>query len=191
MLDLMRAFRPLVGDFLSTIVFIVAVNVFKDVRLAIVLGIVAAICQFAFLLSRRQPIALMQGMSLLLVLVLGIAALLFADPRFVMIKPSIAMFAIAGVMLRRGWMLRYLPQSAREHVPEAVIIAFGYGWAGLLFVTGAVNLVLALTAPIASWAFFNAIVPPVTELGLFSLQYVVMRQLVRRKLRSASAPLNA
>jgi intracellular septation protein A len=188
MLDLMRAFRPLLGDFLSTIVFIIAVEVFKDVPLAIVLGIVAAICQVAFLASRRQPIALMQWMSLVLVLVLGGASLLLADPRFVMIKPSIAMFAIGCVMLRRGWMLRYLPARACEHVPPSVIIAFGYGWAALLFVTGAVNLLLALTAPIARWAFFNAVVPPTSQLALFLLQFVVMRQLVRSRLRSASAP---
>ncbi len=188
MLDLMRAFRPLVGDFLSTIVFIIVVEAFKNVRLAIVLGIVVAIFQLGFLLYRRRPIALMQWMSLLLVLVLGGAALISNDPRFVMVKPSLAMFAIGGVMLRRGWMLRYLPSSARAHVPAAVIIAFGYGWAALLIATGASNLVLALMAPFASWALFNAVVPLSSELALFVLQYLVMRQLVRRKRRATHAP---
>lgn len=43
MRDLAGAFRPLAGDFLSTIVFIIVVEAFKDVGLAIVLGIVVAI----------------------------------------------------------------------------------------------------------------------------------------------------
>lgn len=187
MRNLLRAFRPIVGDFLSTIVFIIAVEVFKNVPLAIVFGIAAGIGQFAVLLWRRQHIALMQWMSLVLVLVLGGASLILADPRFVMIKPSIAMFAIGAVMLRRGWMLRYLPPAAVDDVPPNVIIVFGYVWAVLLCVMAAINLALALLAPLATWVFYNAVVPLSCQLGLFLIQYLVMRQLVLSK-RSAANP---
>ena len=56
----------------------------------------------------------MQWMSLGLVVVLGGATMLTQSPRFMMIKPTIVHFAVATVMLRRGWMLRYLPEIVRK-----------------------------------------------------------------------------
>jgi Intracellular septation protein A len=44
------------------------------------------------------------------VVVLGGATMLTQSPRFIMVKPTIVHFAVAAVMLRRGWMLRYLPE---------------------------------------------------------------------------------
>ncbi len=55
--------------------------------------------------------------SLALVVVLGGATLLTKDPRFVLAKPSIGHFAIGAIMLRKGWMLRYLPPIVSETIP--------------------------------------------------------------------------
>src|ERR1700730_15653614 len=44
------------------------------------------------------------------VVVLGGATMLAQSPRFTMVEPTIVHFAIAAVMLRRGWTLRYLPE---------------------------------------------------------------------------------
>jgi len=44
----------------------------------------------------------MQWLSFALVVVLGAAALLTDDPRFMMAKPSIVHFAVGAVMLRPG-----------------------------------------------------------------------------------------
>lgn len=184
MLNLLRAFRPLVGDFLSTIVFIVAVEILKDVRIAIVIGIASGIVQFAYLWLRGKPIAAMQWMSLFLVVTLGGASLLTADPRFVMAKPSIGGAAIGAVMLQRGWMLRYLPPRVTQHLSPAVPITFGYVWAGLQFVLATANLAVALRCGLAIWAWYTAIVPLAAQLGLFLLQYAVMYRLVRRSIRA-------
>ena len=70
--------------------------------------------------------------SLALVIVLGSATLLTHDPRFVLAKPAIGHFAIGAIMLKRGWMLRYLPPIVTETIPEYVTFA-GYAWAALMF----------------------------------------------------------
>ena len=49
-------------------------------------------------------------MSLGLVVVLGGATMLTQNPRFMMVKPTIIHLAVAAVMLRPGWMIRYLPE---------------------------------------------------------------------------------
>ena len=74
--------------------------------------------------------------SLGLVIVLGGATLLTHDPRFVLAKPAIGHFAIGVIMLKRGWMLRYMPPIVTENIPEYVTVA-GYAWAALMFVLGA------------------------------------------------------
>ena len=85
---------------------------------------------------KGQPLGFMTYASLALVIVLGSATLLTSDPRFVLAKPAIAHFAIGAIMLKRGWMLRYMPPIVAETIPEYVTIA-GYAWAALMFALGA------------------------------------------------------
>jgi len=54
--------------------------------------------------------------------------------------------------LRRGWMLRYLPDIVLRNVPEPTIVAAGYAWAGLLAALGLANLFVALRLDFATWA---------------------------------------
>ena len=96
----------------------------------------------------------MQWMSLGLVVVLSGATILTQSPRFVMLKPSIVHFAIAAVMLRRGWMIRYLPEIVLQNVPEPTIVAAGYAWAALLAVLGLSNLIIALHFDFVTWAWY-------------------------------------
>ena len=128
-------------------------------------------------------------MSLGLVLVLGTATLLAQSPRFMILKPSFVHFAIAAVMLRRGWMTRYLPAIVHENVPETVIIGAGYAWAGLMVVLGAINLVLAAQSDIRVWAWFISFGAIGAKLAAFLLQYAVFRMMVQRRLRRARAAM--
>ena len=53
--------------------------------------------------------------------VLGpIRALLTDDPRFVMLKPTLIYCIVGTVMLKPGWMTRYLPPIAREITEKSV-----------------------------------------------------------------------
>src|SRR6202035_5935963 len=93
---------------------------------------------------KGEPLSFMTYASLALVIVLGSATLLTSDPRFALPNPSIAHFAIGAIMLKRGWMLRYVPPIVTETIPEYVTFA-GYAWAVLMFALGAGTIAVALT----------------------------------------------
>lgn len=180
--DLLRTFRPIVSDFLSTIFFIIAYEISSDIILATLVGIGVSIVQFLWFRFRRHDIALMQWASLFLVLVLGTATLLTRDPRFVMIKPSIAGTAIGIVMLKNGWQLRYMPPIVQENASRLFLVVWGYLWSALYFVLAAANIYVALKLGTKDWAAFNATVSWMAPLALFIVQYAMIRQVVRRNI---------
>jgi intracellular septation protein A len=123
-------------DFLSTILFLIAHAASGSVRTAAGVGVAAGLVQFGRLYFAARRIDLMQWSSLALAMVLGGAAILTRNPRFVMVKPSIVHLAIAAAMLRRGWMIRYVTPIARQNVPETTMVAAGYAWAMLMAALG-------------------------------------------------------
>ena len=80
-----------------------------NVLLATGVAIAGAVAQVIYAHLKGQQLGFMTYASLALVIVLGGATLLTSDPRFVLAKPAIAHFAIGAIMLKRGWMLRYMP----------------------------------------------------------------------------------
>src|SRR4051794_3334432 len=102
-------FARLASDFFSTIVFLAIYLTTGNVLLATAVAIAGAIAQLIYARIKGQELSYMTYASLALAIVLGSATLLTHDPRFVLIKPSIAHFAVGAVMLKRGWLLRYLP----------------------------------------------------------------------------------
>lgn len=182
MMDLLKAFKPLAADFLSTIIFVIFVEVTKNVILATAIGIATGVLQFIWYWIRGNKIELMQWASLALVVVLGSATIYTHNPHFVLVKPSISMFAVAGVMLKRGWQNRYLPPIVQEHTSPGFLIMWGYLWSALYFILGAANLYVAFNYPLQVWNTYTAFVPTFAPLGLFLIQYLSIRMAVRRKL---------
>src|SRR5947209_10094223 len=117
-----QVFKQLFADFFSTIVFLAIWAATGNIYVATGVAIAGAIGQFALARHKGRALGAMNWASLGLVIVVGGETVLTRDPRFVMIKPSIAHFAIAAVMMRRGWMLRYLPPFVKEHVPANAVI---------------------------------------------------------------------
>jgi intracellular septation protein A len=189
MKDFVFAARPLLADFFSTLVFVILMLLHVDVRIAIAAAVVVGAGQVVYLKLRHRPVAALQWLSLGLVLVSGAASLLTHDPRFVMAKPSVVYLLVAWAMLERGWMLRYTPPIARDHVAD-LMIGFGYAWAGLMALSAAANLLVA-TLFTAHWTTFIAIFPLVSKIGLFLVQFAVVRTIARRRIIAARAPLAA
>lgn len=179
-------FAKLGQDFLSTIVFLVLYLVTGNVLLATCVAIAGAIAQLIYARIKGQKLDVMTYASLALVVVLGGATLLTNDPRFVLAKPSIGHFAIGAIMLRKGWMLRYMPPIVSETVPEYVTIA-GYAWAALMFALGAGTIGVALSGDMKLWVFYVTVVLISAKIAAFAIQYVVLRLLVTRRLRAAAA----
>jgi intracellular septation protein A len=172
--NLIYAGRALVADLLPTIAFAVMIALKVDVRIATGVSVAISIAQIAiYALVMKKPVAPLQWASLGLVLVFGSAGILTNDARFLMAKPTLIYTIIGVVMLKRGWMLRYLPPIALEH-GAAAQVAFGYVWAGLMFLTAAANLVIAIGYP-AYWPVVLAIFPTVSKIVLFAIHFTTVR----------------
>ncbi len=186
------ALRQLLSDFLSAIVFLVVYGLSDNIYLATAAAVGVAAAQFLFMKLTGRPIDAIQWMVLGLVLVLGAATFITSDSRFIMVKPSIIHCAVGAVMLRRGWMIRYLPPIARDNLPESVMVAAGYAWAALMFVIGLVNLIIATGFSFRVWAWFITFGAIGAKVAAFLIQYAVFRTIIGRKLRAAAqqeAPL--
>lgn len=176
-------FRRLFVDFFSTIVFLAVYLATDSILIATGVGIAGAIGQYIVAKVRGQNLDLMTLASVALVVVLGSATLLTNDPRFVLVKPSIAHFAIGSIMLRRNWMVRYVPKIVRQHAPD-LILAAGYCWAALMFVLGAGTVATALSGNIKLWTFYVTVVLVGAKLAAFAIQYVTFRLMIRRRIRA-------
>jgi intracellular septation protein A len=178
-------FRRLGSDFLSTIVFLVIYLTTDNVILATAVAILGAIGQVMWSRYRGQTLGYMTWASLGLVIVLGSATLLTHDPRFVLAKPAIGHAAIGFIMLKRGWMLRYMPPIVSETIPEYVTFA-GYAWAALCFALAAGTIGVAMTGDMKLWTFYVTVVLVGAKIAAFAIQYIAFRVLVGSRLRAAA-----
>jgi predicted dienelactone hydrolase/intracellular septation protein A len=181
-----HAFQHLLTDFLAALAFLGVYIATGNITVAAILAVAVGLGQVAFQRITGRRIDAMQWLSLAIIVVLSAASIATNSPRFIMMKPSLAHFAIAAAMLKRGWLNRYLPEIAQKNLPEAVPIAVGYAWAGLMVVLGLANIAVALYADFATWAWFVSVVLVGTKLGAFALQYVVFRALIRRRLTAVA-----
>jgi intracellular septation protein len=179
-------FAKLATDFFSTIVFLALYFITGNILLATGVAIAGAIAQVIYARVRGETLSFMTYASLGLVIVLGSATLLTHDARFVLATPSIAHFAIGAIMLKRGWMLRYLPPIVTETVPEYVVVA-GYAWAALMFALGAGVIAVASTGDMKLWAFYVSVVAIGAKVVAFGVQYAAFRILVTNRIRAARA----
>jgi intracellular septation protein len=174
------------SDFLSAIVFLVIYLVTGNVVLATSVAIAGAIAQAIRARLTGKELGFMSWASLGLVIVLGSVTILTRDPRFVLAKPSIAHFAIGAIMLKRGWMLRYMPPIVADNIPEYVTFA-GYAWAALMFALGLGTIAIASTGDLKLWAFYVSVVLIGAKLAAFGVQYILFRLLVTNRIRAARA----
>ena len=178
-------FARLGADFFSTILFIAIYLATDNVLLATGVAIAGAIAQVIYARVKGNELGYMTWASLALVIVLGSATLLTHDPRFVLAKPAIGHFAIGAIMLKRGWMLRYLPPIVTQTIPEYATFA-GYAWAALMFVLGAGTIGIAMTGDMKLWTFYVTVVLVGAKIAAFAIQYIAFRVLVGSRLRAAA-----
>jgi intracellular septation protein len=181
-----QALSHLLSDLLSAILFFAVYLVSGDIIAAAAIAIAVGLAQLAGMKLAGRRIEPMQWM-VLGVVVLGTATIVTQSPRFMMVKPSIGHLALAAIMLRRGWMLRYLPEIVTQNLPESVIVSAGYAWAALLAAIGVINLGFAAYGDVAVWAWWITVGAMGAKIAALALQYVVFRMMVRRRLMAAAA----
>ena len=187
MRNLLEAGRLLLLDMAATLFFLVLFLLTHNLALSVLLGMALGIAQIGWQLAQRKPIDTMQWMSLFLVLGAGTVTLITQDPRFVMIKPSVIYIIVGVVMLKRGWMNRYLPPIAIELVPDIAVI-FGYAWSGLIFLSAALNLIVAFNFSVVTWSATMTIYGIVSKAAMFLIGYAVMRAVGHARYRRRQLP---
>jgi len=186
MRDFLSAAKLLLLDLASTILFLVLFLLTHNTILSVSLGMALGLVQIGTQFVRRKPIDTMEWLSLFLVIAAGTATLLTNDPRFVLFKPSVIYAIVGVVMLKPGWMNRYLPDIARKVVPDVAVIV-GYVWAGLMFVTATLNAFIALVCSVATWALVMPIFGIVSKVTLFLIGFAAMRFIGRRRVDAMPA----
>ncbi|ENN87197.1 hypothetical protein RHSP_24287 [Rhizobium freirei PRF 81] len=183
----MRSFfdaaRLLLADLASSLFFVVLLSLTHDATLATCLAIALGLLQIGVQFIRGKPIEVMEWLSLFLVIAAGAATLLTDDPRFVLFKPSVIYSIVGVVMLKPGWMNRYLPAIARS-VASDVATYVGFAWAGLMFLSAALNAFVAIAFDLSTWA----VVMPAFGIGskvvLMLAGFAAIRLTVRRRVRA-------
>jgi intracellular septation protein A len=175
--------RMIFLDMASTILFAVLYTTTKSLLLSVALGMALGLAQIGWEIVRRRPIDTLQWVSLVLVMASGTATLMTHDVRFMIAKLSVVYVLIGAVMMKRGWMDRYLPPEAHDLVYD-VAVKFGFVWAGLMFFTAVLNLALAFTCSVAEWAALISAWGTLSKLGLFGVQFATMRLIGGRRFRA-------
>ena len=187
MKNLFHAGRFLLLDMASTLFFLALYLSTDSILLSVALGVALGIAQIGWQFARKKPIETMEWLSLFLVVSSGGATVITNDPRFVLIKPSLIYVIVAVVMLKPGWMTRYLPPVAMEIVPD-VAFFFGFVWSGLMFFSAALNAIVALNFSVMAWASIMSIYAIVSKIVLFLTQYATMRYIGVRRRRAQMMP---
>ena len=185
MKDLLIGGRTVLLDLASTLLFTALYALTHNLILSVLLGIALALVQIVWRLVHREKIEALQWIGLVLVAASGVATIAVHDPIFVKLQPS-AIYVLVGIaMLQRGWMLRYMPPRALEYVPDLIIIS-GYVWAGLMFFSATLNLLLALFYGVIVWGSVMSAWGIGSKAVMFFGQYGVMRFIGRQRARGAS-----
>jgi intracellular septation protein len=183
MKEFLAAAKFLALDMASTLFFLALFFLTHNTLLSVGLGIALGVAQIGFQLIRRKPVATMEWLSLFLIVAAGLATLVTDDPRFVLIKPSVFYAIVGVVMLKPGWLNRYLPDIVKQ-VTSDVATAVGYYWAALMFVSAGVNAYVALTRSLAEWAVFMPIYGIVSKVIVFGTGFAIIRFMTRRRVHA-------
>lgn len=178
-------------DMVASLFFIGLYALTKSLPISVGVGIAVGVAQIGYDSARKRPIEAMQWLSLALVIIGGLGALVAHDVRIILIKPSIVYVIVGVTMLKRGWMNRYLPMEAQQWVPD-LGERWGYAWAGLMFLSAAINLVLAFRLSFIEWGAVMSAWALGSKLVVFAVQFTTMRMIGRRRaLRAMAQPPQA
>lgn len=168
------AARPIIIDSLGVLFFAGLLALGCPAAVAAAIGLGITVGHIAYLKLTGRPVAALQWTVLVLVLGSGLATLVTGNAQFIMLKASVVYAAVGLALLKRGWMVRYVPAHVVAVLGELTSV-FGYAWSALMFATAAAKLWVALAYP-SSWPLFVAVFPLGSKIALFLVQFVVTRR---------------
>lgn len=180
--------RTLLADMAAGLLFFAVLALTNDIYKATLIGVIFGLGVTAWIWIKARKLEPMQLLGVGLVVAMGGATLLFHDPRFMMYKPTVYFTCVGLVMLKRGWMYRYMPPPpAVQTLPAAAvqarrryIEAAGIVYCVITLGMAAANAILAGYASQKTWALFNAAAAPVAYSVMGSLLWAGARRVIRR-----------
>jgi len=179
--------RNLLSDLAAGLLFLAVLLVTNDIYMATAAGIILGSSQIGWIWIKTRRMEPMQWLGSLLTLLMGGATIIFHDPKFVMLKPTVAFTCVGLVMLTPGWMYRYLPHATSATMPQTKTtralrhftrlagVIYGVATLGI----AVLNAFFAIYASQEAWALFNAVGPAVVYSILGSLLFVGGRLIKR------------
>lgn len=184
--DLAVAGRALLLDLASTLSFFLLYAVTKNLVLSLAAAVALAGTQIGWTLVRGKRVDAVQWISLAVVFSSAGATLWSGNTLYIRLQPSLLYLLVGIAMLQRDWMAQYMPPRAFQFVPD-LVTRFGYIWAGLMFFSAALNLLLAFSLTLVQWGVAMSAWATASKIVLFFLQFAVMKTIGRRRARGSRA----
>ncbi|MCI0509186.1 intracellular septation protein A [Chromohalobacter marismortui] len=146
-------------DFLPIVLFFAVYHFSGDILLATLVLIPATLLQVAFMWWRYRRVEKMQLVTLVLVVVMGGATVLFHNPAFIQWKPTVVnwLFALAFLLapLFGGKTLVERMIGKAITLPAATWRRLNLAWALFFMALGALNVYVFKTYDEATWVNFK------------------------------------
>jgi intracellular septation protein A len=183
-MEVAKALVPIIRDLLATFVFVSLFWITDDIYLATAFGIALGIGLTLWMHLHHRPIGPLQWLSLVLITVFGGATILFRNPHFIMVKPTLLWLALGVVLLRRDWMAPYLPPIVTDNLEDHLIVRAGYAYAALMFALAVLNLVVAFLASQKFWSVYALAAPALAQGALLLAFYFRFRKRIVERIRA-------
>ena len=182
-----RALVPIFRDLLATFVFVALFWITDNIFVATAFGMALGISQTLWTRLRGRAVGPLQWLTLVLITVFGGATILFHNPHFIMVKPTLLWLALGAVMLRRDWMAPYLPPIVTENLDDDVIVRAGYAYAALMLGLAMMNLVVAFGMSAKFWSVYALIAPAAAQFALLLAFYFRFRRRISERIEARAA----
>lgn len=146
-------------DFLPVIVFFAAYKISGDIILATAILIPATLAQMAYTWLKQHRIEKMQLVTLVLVVLLGGATVLFDDKTFIQWKPTVVNWLFGAAFLASGYIgsktiVQRLMEGSIE-LPAAIWRQLNSAWTLFFVLMGGINLIVAYNFSEETWVNFK------------------------------------
>lgn len=146
-------------DFLPIVLFFITYHLTKDIVFATIILVPATVLQVLFVWWRNKRIEKMHIVTLVLVVLLGGATILFRDDQFIMWKPTIVNWAFAVAFLISplfgGKPLVQRMMEKNVQLPSQIWNRLNLAWTVFFIVLGFVNILVFHWYSKTTWVNFK------------------------------------
>jgi intracellular septation protein len=175
----------LIADYFPLILFFVAFK-WQGIYFATGVAIVASLVQIAYLRWRRGRVAVINWLSLVIIVVFGGATLLLHDEAFIKWKPTV-LYALFGTILAGGRL--FFGRNLLAHLmagislPEVVWSRLTWSWVAFFAFMATANWYVAFNYPTDTWVNFKVW----GGIGLFLVFALAQGMLLARHVREEAS----